>query len=232
MWRAFVARCKLRDWSWPVCVRTLSEWIRIFAFSVHKPIAIRLPFDCSDRRKSNHRGEPINRLALGPKWKHYINRFKWISIFLQIYLVIVQHNQFSSMISQVIRTTEYRLLLLLLRWRLHLCVTIAISIEIIGRRIICYYCRRRRQCNCFNHLASRRICVTIIVVRWLQCVWLWCCRIIVIIVIRQLFRIILQYVIGWIHKTGRNEALLAIASHDPKPFGIFSVQNCFFANCV
>lgn len=117
-----------------------------------------------------------------------------------------------------------------LRLCLHLRVVVAIRTDeiagiviIIGRRII-GRCRR----HSISHLASVRNRIAIIVVARLQCVLLWCSRIIIIIIVSQLwcFRIILEYIIGWIHKTGWYETLLAITAHNPEPFGIFSIQYC------
>lgn len=155
---------------------------------------------------------------------------KMFRVFPLIYLVIVQHHQFSAVITQIIGSTEYRLRLLMLLWlRLRLCaiiiVTIAIEIVrvIVGRGIIC----RDGRWHGFSHVASSIRCrVTILLAGRQQCVWLWCGRNVIIVQQLWCFRIVLQDIIGWIDKARWYETLLSVTAHNPKPFGIFSIQNC------
>lgn len=103
-----------------------------------------------------------------------------ISVFLfRIYLVIIQHNQFSAMVSQVIGTTEYRLLLMLLRLRLHLGITIIVDISVEIIRVVDR--GRCRHGHGFSHLDRILNGITVIVVVRLQGVWLRGCRNIIVI---------------------------------------------------
>lgn len=118
---------------------------------------------------------------------------------------------------------------MLLRLRLHLCAIIivtTISIEIVrvivGRGIIC----RDGRWHGFSHVASIRCRITILLAGRLQRVWLWCGRNVIIVQQLWCFRVVLQDIIGWIDKARWYETLLSVTAHNPKPFGIFSVQNC------
>lgn len=86
------------------------------------------------------------------------------------------------MISQVIGTTEYRLLLMLLRLCLHLAIMIVVAvsvqiIRIVDRGVV----GRCRHGHGFRDLAIIWDGITIIVVVRLQCVWLRGCRNIIVI---------------------------------------------------